>query len=97
MRSLTDLPPDLVDFAAAAQRSLEAGDFAGASDRLAECLAAFHSKTRILDDVQAYRDWLNGCLSLAHIGRKHLSHKLIQLQQGSYGRVGTTPLWSVQG
>ncbi len=97
MRSLSDLPVDLADLAAAAQHSLETGDFAGASARMTECMAAFQLKRRNVDDIQAFRDWLNGSLSLVHIGRKHLAHQLIKLQQLNYGRVETTRLWSVQG
>lgn len=96
MHKLTKLPADLADFATAAQRSLEAGDFTGSSERLAECLAAFQAKTRTLDDVEGYRAWLNGSLSLARIAREHLSHQSIQLRQPNYGRSENISLWSVQ-
>jgi len=97
MHNLIDLPSDLVGLCSAAQRSLAVGDFGDVSTRLVPCLAAFQSKTRVLDDVQAYLDWLNECLQVAHISRKHLSHQLMQLQRLDYGRVETAPIWSVQG
>ena len=96
MRNRTNLPADLIELAAAAERSIEAGDFAGASERVAECLAAFRTKERALEEVEEFREWLNGCLALVQVLREHLSRQRIQPRRFNYSRPEIGSLWSVR-
>jgi hypothetical protein len=96
MQNRSNLPSDLIELAAAAETSLEAGDFAEASERLGECLAAFQAKERVLVEVEGFREWLRGCLTLAHVLKEHLSRQRIQEPRFNYGRVESVSLWSVR-
>jgi len=96
MHNRHNLAADLVGLAEAAERLLEAGDFAGASERLANCLAAFQAQERTIEEVASFRDWLRKCQTLAQVLREHLSRRRIQQPRFKYGCLESTSLWSVR-